>query len=293
MTEFDVIQKARSFVAGIDGSKIGTDLGAYLQCANATIRKEDLGKGESGFAIKREDDKYKYVITVNSLEAEVRQRFTVCHELGHIVLGLPSSHGALPLWSFAKRDANEVLCDVFAAELLMPYAAYRARMAKQEPSIDVIEGLAENFRVSFPAAASRYASLADFPCAYVVMEGGIVRYAPLSTSLRRTGARIPPKSPMPPGSVAARVRSAGTNEPQTDQVAQDVWLDEWDKGYDFWEMARRYAHFDTTMSLLWCSEDELPQREVDRFGKKVADDDDGGLSELTGELPWPGKRKRK
>src|SRR5882672_1775824 len=103
MDEFDVIQRARAFAASADGSKISADLGAYLQVANATVRKGNLGKGESGFAVKREDG--KYVITVNSLEVEVRQRFTVCHELGHIILGLPSSHSTLPLWSFAKRDA--------------------------------------------------------------------------------------------------------------------------------------------------------------------------------------------
>ena len=37
--------------------------------------------------------------------------------------------------------------------------------------------------------------------------------------------------------------------------------------------------------------ENLPEVEVTRFGKRVVDD--GGLPELTGELPWPGSKKRR
>jgi hypothetical protein len=60
---------------------------------------------------------------------------------------------------------------------------------------------------------------------------------------------------------------------------------------DLREIARHYASTDTTGSLLWFEEDELPQIEVGRFGQKV--EDDGGLKELTGELPWPSGKKRR
>ena len=58
-----------------------------------------------------------------------------------------------------------------------------------------------------------------------------------------------------------------------------------------WEMGRHYRSSDTTVSLLWFDSEELPEREVDRFGVRLVDD--GGLAELTGELPWPGKSKRR
>lgn len=60
---------------------------------------------------------------------------------------------------------------------------------------------------------------------------------------------------------------------------------------DLTEMSRHYSGSDTTISLLWFEESDLPEREFDRFGRQI--EEDTGLKELTGELPWPGKRKRR
>lgn len=289
MDEADVQQKARAFVASVDTSNIQNDLSAYVQKANAKLKKEELNDGESGFTVTRSNG--QHIITVNSLEIEQRQRFTVCHEIAHIILGLPSQHDELPSWSYAKRDINEVKCDTFAAELLMPYKMFKDKIPKDEPSIDVIEYLAAEFKTSFPATASRYATLIDMPCAFVTMERGHVRYAARSTALRRARARIPSKSVIPAGSLAHRLRSEGKGHIETEEVAQDIWFEEWEQGLDLWEMSRHYPRFDTTVSLLWFSEEDLPEIEIDRFGARVIDE--GGLIELTGELPWPGNKKRR
>lgn len=289
MDEADIQQKARAFVASVDASNIKSDLSAYLQKVNAKLQQDELGDGESGFTVTRSNG--QHIITVNSLELEQRRRFTVCHEVAHIVLGLPSQHDELPSWSYAKRDVNEVMCDIFAAELLMPYRMFKDRIPNEEPSIQIIESLAAEFKTSFPATASRYATLVDMPCAFVTMESGYVRYAARSTALRRAGAQIPAKSVIPKGSLAHRLRSDGNNCIETDEIAQDVWFENWEKGLDLWEMSRHYARFDTTVSLLWMQEDEIPEIEVDRFGRQVVDD--GGLTELSGELPWPGKKRRR
>lgn len=248
-----------------------------------------LGEGESGFTVTKPNG--KHVITVNSLETEERQRFTVCHEIAHLILGLPSSHAEVPSWSYAKRDLNEILCDMFAVELLMPYQMWKAQVPKNEPSAEVIQRLAMRFRTSFPATASRYASLADIPCGFVTMERGLIRYTARSTSLRQARAWIPPRTPIPVGSVAHRLRTAGANQIETDEVAQDVWFENWEKGLDLSEMARHYQRTDTTVAMLWFSSEDLPEFEVTRFGVRV--DEDEGLTELTGELPWPGKSRRK
>ena len=289
MDELDVAQRARSFVAGVDISNIQNDLTAYVKAANAKLLKAALGEGESGYTLTKPSG--KHIITVNSLETEERQRFTVCHEIAHIILELPSKHDEVPSWFYAKRDVNEVMCDAFAAELLMPFVQWKARVPSGDPSAAVIDHLAAEFRTSFPAAASRYANLADMPCAYVTMEHGAVRYAARSTSLRRAGAWIPPRSPVPPSSVAYRLRSAGISQIEIEEVAQDVWFENWEKGLDLWEMARHYHRSDTTVALLWFATENLLEIEHTRFGTRVVDD--GGLSELTGELPWPGSKKRR
>ncbi len=289
MDEAAVRQKARSFVAQVDIANIREDLSAYVVAANAKVKKDELGQGESGYTLTKPSG--KHIITVNSLETEERQRFTICHEIAHIVLGLESSHEEVPSWSYAKRHPNEVACDAFAAELLMPYQSWLAATSKEEPSFELIQQMADLFGASFPAAASRFATLSDAPCAFVTMERGAVRYAARSTSLRQAGAWIPPRSTIPAGSVAHQIRSSGVSATDTGEVSQDVWFDNWEKGLDLWELSRHYARTDTTISLLWFDGEDLPEVEVNRFGARV--EDDGGLAELTGELSWPGRSKRR
>ena len=75
----------------------------------------------------------------------------------------------------------------------------------------------------------------------------------------------------------------------TEEVAQEIWFENWEKGLNLWELARHYRRSDTTIALLWLDDEDLPEIEVSRFGVRV--EDDGGLPELTGELPWPGRRR--
>ncbi len=289
MDEADVRQKARAFAAKVDVSNIRDDLSPYLTAVDAKVKKDELGEGESGYTITKPNG--KHIITVNSLETDERQRFTICHEIAHIVLGLESSHEEVPSWSYAKRHPNEIACDIFAAELLMPYQLWLSAVPKEEPSLELIQRMADLFSTSFPAAASRFASLSDIPCAFVTMERGAVRYAARSTSLRQAGAWISPRSVIPVNSVAYRIRSSGVSTTETGEVCQDVWFDNWEKGLDLWELSRHYARTDTTISLLWFDGEDLTEVEVNRFGARV--EDDGGLPELTGELPWPGRNRRR
>lgn len=289
MDEADVRQRARAFVSNVDVSSIRDDLSPYVVAVNAKVRKEELGEGESGYTVTKPNG--KHIITVNALETEERQRFTICHEIAHLLLDLPSSHEEVPSWSYAKRHPNEIACDTFAAELLMPYQQWLSAVPKEEPSLELIQHMADLFGTSFPAAALRFSSLSEIPCAFVTMDRGAVRYAARSTSLRQAGVWISLKSSIPVGSVAHRIRSTGSSSTETGEVSQDIWFDNWKKGLDLWELARHYACTDTTISLLWFDSEDLPEVETNRFGARI--EDDGGLAELTGELPWPGRSKRR
>lgn len=289
MDEEIIKQKARSFISKLDTTNIREDLTPYILAANAKVRKEELNEGESGYTITKPDG--RHIITVNSLETDERQRFTICHEIAHIILDLASSHEEVPSWSYAKRHPNEVACDTFAAELLMPYQQWLSVVPKEDPSLELIQHMANFFYTSFPAAASRFASLAKIPCAFVTMERDAVRYAVCSTPLRRVGAWISPRSRIPVGSVAYELRSSGKNGSSTGEVSQDIWFNNREKELVLWELSKYYGKTDTTISLLWLDGDELPDVEISRFGERI--EDNGGLAELTGELPWSGRNKRR
>src|SRR5690606_7992923 len=144
----------------------------------------------------------------------------------------------------------------------MPYQQWLSAVPKEEPSLELIQYMADEFGTSFPAAASRFASLSDIPCAFVTMERGSVRYAVRSIQLKRVGAWISPRSSIPSGSVAHRLRTSRVNSTDTAEVAQDVWFENWEKGLDLWELARHYQPMDTTISLLWFDSEDLPEVEV-------------------------------
>jgi len=74
------------------------------------VRGTNLGSGD-GFSIGSS------LINYNSTSPIVRQRFTVAHELGHILLG---HNSRAKIIDFYSKDINEQQANVFASELLVP-----------------------------------------------------------------------------------------------------------------------------------------------------------------------------
>ena len=287
MDSHAAVQRARLFLRDVNDPSIPVNLERYAQAANARIRNRTLDDDEAGFTVPRGDG--SHVITTNAGDTDERQRFTVCHEIAHIILELPSRHDAVPLWAYAKRDPNERLCDEFAAELLMPHGPWTERASAREPCQAAIEALMAEFVVSYPVAASRFAALAPFPCAFVTITGGVVRHLQRSRDLRRAGAWISSRSNVPDGSAANELRNSRSTGYLERELPQDVWFEHCRPCDYLFELARHFAEFDTTTSLLWYDREDLVETERDRFGRAV--EPDLGLEELTGELPWPGRSK--
>ncbi len=74
------------------------------------ILGEDLGS-DDGFCMGLDQ------IIYNKTQPDTRIRFTIAHELGHILLGHNSGYKIV---EFDSKDPNETLANVFAAELLVP-----------------------------------------------------------------------------------------------------------------------------------------------------------------------------
>lgn len=290
MDDLTVQTKARQFMAGLDLSGIDTDLSVYIEKVRARLKKEELDEGESGYTLTKRDG--TSTIVVNERERLERQRFSACHEVGHIVLELSSNHREIPSWSYAKRDENEIWCDMFAAELLMPYDKFKADVDKEEPSFDLIERLRLKYVASFSATASRMAAVSDYPCAFVTMNSTVIRHASRSVALRKLNAWIAPRTPIPTGSLAYQLISDEVRSEGLGQVSQDVWFQDWPQGYELAELAKHYPDYDETFALLWFENDDGPGEPVNTFSAKPAADD-GLLKELDGVLSFSEKRRRR
>ena len=110
------------------------------------------------------------VIGVNSMHAPTRRRFTVAHELGHLLLHRNEDlHiderfpiGFRSELSSKALDAAEIEANQFAAELLMPERLVRADVAglSEVPDIEkAISRLAQRYEVSEQAMTIRLSVL--------------------------------------------------------------------------------------------------------------------------------------
>ena len=255
----------------------------------------DLEPDEAGYSFQSNG---RYFICTNSNNSPERQRFTVCHELAHIKLKLPSQHEALPWWSYAKRPLAEILCDVIAAELLLPYDLFKPEVEKSDVSLAGVDDLADRFQASFTATGSRFAAVVSTPLAFVLSEQGKIRYASRSSPLKDAGAWIAPRLDLPDVSFSKKVR-AGALSDRPEHVDADIWFSDWERGGTLLEEVRHVAQWDQTLTLLWFEDEQIPPRMVRNDRGELAEQeedlegDDGLLKELDGYLRWPGKHRRR
>lgn len=85
---------------------------------------------------------------------ENRKRFTIAHEIGHLMLD-HTQHGWCKRQEEGKKDPKEVEADEFAGELLMPLDLFKKDL---NSNID-IDALAKKYMVSKEAAGVRASKL--------------------------------------------------------------------------------------------------------------------------------------
>ncbi len=293
MDEFQVILKARKFVrdAGITAAPV--DIEKMAATANAKIRTmNDLADDESG---QTTQIKGKHVIIVNGNHREERQRFTVLHELAHIVLELPSQHHGPKLTTsalmrYTGRPQEEKFCDVFAAECLLPYDLFSKDVGDVDISMAAVKELSDKYKASLTTTGSRFAVSANEPCAFVLSEDGQTRYVSRSKFLSEIKGWIDFNIPLPQGSVAHRLVQNGSKTEDYDELASDVWFNGGIKNRPILaEEAVLLREWNQCLSLIWFDESLKPAHER----RNEDEDNEPLLKELDGTLPWPSKSKRR
>ncbi len=115
-------------------------------------------------------DADRTVIGVNSLHHANRQRFTIAHECGHMLLHKSQEVFVDKTFWINRRDdvsaqaidPDEIEANRFAAELLMPQAMMAKDLVGQTIDIEdeeALRKLAKRYRVSLPAITFRISNL--------------------------------------------------------------------------------------------------------------------------------------
>ena len=121
------------------------------------VREVELPKGISG---QLRLDLPHRTIEIEHTDGRLRQRYTVCHEIAHLCFlketpALPRERGEIRQIPDVQRR-EERLCDMIAAELLMPETAFlRHAKAVSPPSLNALTSLSGIFDVSLSAVLLR------------------------------------------------------------------------------------------------------------------------------------------
>jgi len=142
---------------------------AIARNLGAVIKYEPFEDDISGLLYR---DEHNFVIGVNSLHHPNRQRFTIAHEIGHLVLHGLDVHvdkGYRMILRDSKSskavDPFEIDANRFAASLLMPadFVRHDVRRYVHDVEDDAqLQQLSKRFQVSTQAMAFRLANLEVF-----------------------------------------------------------------------------------------------------------------------------------
>ncbi|MBK7901990.1 MAG: ImmA/IrrE family metallo-endopeptidase [Proteobacteria bacterium] len=285
--------RARALVksCGIDAAPV--DITKFLAAANAELQYSDrLGSGTAGMTIPLGE---RNLILINEHEAIERQRFTALHEIAHILLDLPSRHDqdvdSGGMFSYVRRPPEEIACDTFAAECLLPHSLLQQDLGDAVAGFEFVSRLADKYQASLACTASRVAINAPFACAYVLSQDGFVRFSTSSPAMRASKFFVTSRIQVPAASITGQCLKAGLRT-GSGQVAAHLWTSTDDfEDVDLMEDVRFSGVWNQALTLLWIEDGDLP----DLRGQRSIDDraaEEPLLRELDGVLPWPGRGRR-
>ncbi len=151
-----------------DLSGLPVDIESLIERMGIHFVEEAFGDSLSGAAMI---DGSRKIISVNKAHSGRRKRFTMAHELGHILLHEDQSLSVdvKPI-TFLRDDVastgqewREIEANFFAASILMPRSLVQSELRKLQKKIidedDLIEALAKKFDVSPQAMGIRLGAI--------------------------------------------------------------------------------------------------------------------------------------
>jgi hypothetical protein len=172
---------------------------------------------------------------------------------------------------------------------LLPLTFFKSDVSRLPMGFESIEGLAARYEASLTSTGSRFALVGEEPCAFVLAESGVVRYVSFSKLMREWGCWIKIGARLPRESAAEKLRARQAVDAPL-EVDAGLWLDDQRRGGPVLvEEARLLPRWDQVLSLLWFETDS----EFGNGWSEDGEDDQYGVKELDGNLPWPSKKRRR
>jgi hypothetical protein len=262
------------------------DLQAVADKFHFSIRERDLA-GCEGALLRSSNDSRGIIVVKRAIREFGRKRFTIGHEIGHLVLqGMSAACVSSDIgnWSKASKEVEKE-ADEFAAELLIPSKEIGAVINSGTPSLQTIQDVAQEYEASLSASAWRYCDVVDVPCAVIWSTNEVIQWFRKSDSFRfflQRSVKVPQAS-------YAMAAYKGRELPENPEpVAAHEWIESGRlrDGAEIWEQSLSLPSYESVITLLWIKQ-EISKEEVD---------EDSLLEELDPEeftlrrKRWPGKR---
>ncbi|WP_026607558.1 ImmA/IrrE family metallo-endopeptidase [Methylocapsa acidiphila] len=182
-----------------------------------------------------------------------RINFTLGHELGHYLnhrhlraMGFQcSAQAVLGFDADAAARRLEKEADEFASYLLMPITDYRAQIADQIMTLDLLGHCADRYRVSFTAAALKWIQFTEERAVLIYARDGNVLWGRRSDAAKKSGVFFETGMELPGGSLAALGPAA-----QPGPVGVELGPGVWRRFEPVREMTIFADRYDATISLL-------------------------------------------
>ncbi len=208
MTVAAITPEARAFQLRKDlGIKDRTfDLVGLIENMDIRVEYSDLQQeAQEGFSFRVEH--HELIVIDPRKRTLPGQRFTLAHELGHILLGHADTSGEWGTSEGAPGSNEEDEANRFASALLMPKQLFLKDMKGKPTTFEGIELLATLYDVSLTAAAIRFVTLTDDYCALVGIQRRPENSWPVkSRAVNDWWLRLPPSNE----TLASSVAESGT-----------------------------------------------------------------------------------
>ena len=190
------------------------------------------------------------ILLADHLTDPAAQRFSIAHELGHLVLGHPTPPGITAVMGSpvpTTERSHEEEANAFAAELLMPADWLRQRCEAGPVGLDVPRQISRELGVSILASAIRFVELTSHPCAAVLSRNQVVRWVAATEAFPHAIVR---GRVVPSTTAAGAFFATGRAPDEPQRVSAADWV-EAPAGGVMVEHAAGSQELGTVISMIW------------------------------------------